>query len=153
MLCAHFSMFWVDDSYSFVCMQNKKQRQYFVLLGQHLADKSHWQGRHPIRNLKQFHIVFTNVTDGWFFLSFVHFWPIMVRRRKCMFQKSGFLAKNPFFSMGPRFLSKDHQSVWTRAPHRRWTRPEIFFRFRFRPFFVIVTKKSYPPSLWGSVCQ
>ena len=50
--------------------------QYFVLLDQHLADKSHWQGRHPICNLKQFHIVFANVTDGWFFLSFVRFWLI-----------------------------------------------------------------------------
>ena len=36
-LCA-LSKFWVDDSYSFVCMQNKKQRQYFVLLGQFNRD-------------------------------------------------------------------------------------------------------------------
>ena len=28
----------VDDSYSFVCMQNKKQRPYFVLLGQFNRD-------------------------------------------------------------------------------------------------------------------
>ena len=34
------------------------------------------------------------------------------------------------------------------APHRCWTRPKIFFRFRFGPFFVIFAKKSYPPSLW-----
>ena len=87
------------------------------------------------------------------FQNFSHRNPVLEIVKKCMFQKSGFLAKNPFFSMGPRFLSKDHQSVWTRAPHRRWTRPKIFFRFRFRPFFVIFAKKSYPPSLWGSVCQ
>ena len=63
-----------------------------------------------------------------------------------------FGQKSIFFNGTPVF-SKDHRSVWTRAPHRRWTRPEIFFRFRFRPFFVIFAKKSYPPSLWGSVCQ
>ena len=49
----------------------------------------------------------------------------------------------------PFFSSKEHRSVWTRAPHRRWTRPEIFFCFRFRPFFVIFAKKSYPPPLCG----
>ena len=69
----------------------------------------------------------------------------MVRRRKCMFQKTGFLAKNPIFSMWPRFFSKDHRRAWTCAPHMRWTHPEIFFRFWIRLFFVIFAKKSYPP--------
>ena len=31
-----------------------------------------------------------------------------------------------------------------------WT---TFFCFRFRPFFVIFAKKSYPPPLWSSVYQ
>ena len=69
------------------------------------------------------------------------------------FRNPDFWPKIHFFQWDPVFFSKDHQSVWTRAPHRRWTRPKIFFRFRFRPFFVIFAKKSYPPSLWGSVCQ
>ena len=51
--------------------------------------------------------------------------------------------------MGPRFLSKDHRSVWTRAPHRCWARPKIFFRFRFRPFFVIFAKKSFTHPNYG----
>ena len=52
--------------------------------------------------------------------------------------------KNGRFSVGPKIAKR---------AKRRWTRPKIFFRFRFRPFFVIFAKKSYPPSLWGSVCQ
>ena len=138
-LCAlsHLLMFWVGDSYSFVCMQNKKQKQYFVLLfliiifllktilveprkhsmmmitqyfvllDQHLADKSHWQGRHPICNLKQFHIVFANVTDGWFFLSFVHFWPIRAH------------YTSPYLRYGPvaRFRWKPPQCVVIGLPN------------------------------------
>ena len=40
---------------------------------------------------------------------------------------------------------------WSGSP-KKWPRLATF-RFRFRPFFVIFTKKSYPPPLCGSVCQ
>ena len=59
-----------------------------------------------------------------------------------------FCPKILFFN-GTPFFSKDHRRAWTWAPQRRWTRPKIFFCFRFRPFFVIFAKKSYPPPLCG----
>ena len=57
-------------------------------------------------------------------------------------------AQKSFLFNGTPFFSKDHRRAWTWAPHRRWTRPKIFFCFRFRPFFVIFAKKSYPTPLW-----
>ena len=58
-------------------------------------------------------------------------------------------AQKSFLFNGTPFFSKDHRRAWTWAPQRRWTRPKIFFCFRFRPFFVIFAKKSYPPPLCG----
>ena len=59
----------------------------------------------------------------------------------------------PNFFNEPVFFSKNYRRAWTWAPHRRWTRPKILFCFRFRSFFIIFAKKSYPPPLCGSVCQ
>ena len=73
----------------------------------------------------------------------------------CFFlaQKSGFWPENPFFDMGPRFLSRRRLCASALAPFRHWARPIWSFRFRVTAVFVWGpvrrAKKSYPTPLWG----
>ena len=58
--------------------------------------------------------LFTQMAGTWLSVESVFF------RNPDFWPKIHFLNATPFFS-------KDHRRSWTWAPHRHWTRPEIFF--------------------------